>query len=160
MLAGARCDESTAKADPLTLHQEVPLHRSLPISIATAALGFLLAACASSGASPGAATSNPDLVTGSELAAVSGGSAYDLVRQLRPRWLQANAPGSLSGMRLQVTLVYLDGNKLGGLEALRSINANGIKSMQWLDAVRAATILTDPGSDPIAGAILIVTASR
>lgn len=87
-------------------------------------------------------------------------TAYDLVRRLRPRWLQSSgAPASIAGGRIssQVLLVYLDGNRLGSVEALRSLTSSGIKTMQYYDAVRAATVLRDVGSEPISGAIVITT---
>ncbi len=134
------------------------MSRTLPATIAAIALLVTIGACASSGATSGSTAHLPDRVTAAEISAIGATSAYDLVRQLRPRWLQANNTGSLSGgLTQQVTLVYLDGHKLGGLDALRTLGASGIQSMQYLDAVRAATILNDAGSDPIAGAILIVT---
>jgi hypothetical protein len=127
-------------------------------ALSTAAIG-----CASSGGSAPAAKvaeSSPDRITSVEIAATTGAqTAYDLVRRLRPRWLQAGATGSIGGGRAtsQVLLVYLDGNRLGTAEALRTLSASGIKSMQYYDAVRAATVLREVGSDPITGAIVITT---
>lgn len=54
-------------------------------------------------------------------------------------------------------LVYIDGSKYGDLTSLRSLSINGLKSIQWLDAVRAGTLLPNIGSEPIAGAIVITT---
>lgn len=129
------------------------MRRIFPISLMVLAF----AGCASSGASPSTRNNSPDHISASEMANVGGTTAYDIVRQLRPRWLNANATGSLSGVRSQITVVYLDGHKLGGLETLRTLSSGGLQSMQFLDAVRAATVLTDIGSDPVAGAIMITT---
>ena len=123
----------------------------------------LLAACASSGrARPAVATSSPDVVTAVEIAATPAQNAYDLVNRLRPRWLQQPRAASISGGRVrnQVIVVYLDGARLGGADALRSISASGIKSMRYYDAVRAAAVLRDPGTEPIAGAIVLTTGSE
>jgi hypothetical protein len=57
----------------------------------------------------------------------------------------------------QVIVVVLDGTRMGGIEALKSIGTTGIKTLQYYDAIRAATVLRDPGSDPVAGAIVITT---
>lgn len=46
---------------------------------------------------------------------------------------------------------------MGDLAALRSISVTGIKTLQYYDAARAATVLRDPGSTPVAGAIVITT---
>lgn len=134
------------------------MRRTLATTINVLALVVAIGACASSGATSGTRTSLPDRITASEIAPTGASTAYDLIRQLRPRWLQPNNTGRLSGgMTSQVTLVYLDGHKMGGLEMLNTISSTGIQSMQYLDAVRAATVLTDAGSDPVAGAIMIVT---
>jgi hypothetical protein len=134
------------------------LRCTLPTTIGVLSLVVAIGACASGGASSGTTAHLPDRVTASEMTSTDATTAFDLVRKLRPSWLQSNNTGSLSGgIRQQVTLVYLDGHKMGGLDMLRTINASGIQSMQYLDATRAATVLTDAGSEPVSGAILIVT---
>jgi hypothetical protein len=138
------------------------VRRFLVTAAALAAFSFAVSACASSSAStPRATESSPDRVTSAEIEAVTGATtAYDLVRRLRPRWLQSTgAPASIAGGRIssQVLLVYLDGNRLGSVEALRSLTSSGIKTMQYYDAVRAATVLRDVGNEPISGAIVITT---
>jgi hypothetical protein len=126
-----------------------------------------LTGCASSGTpspSSGAAASNvrsssPDYITSIEVEGTATNNAYDLVRRLRPRWLQSSAAASIGGgmVKGQVIVVVLDGQRLGGIETLRSIGTSGIKTLQYYDATRAATVLRDPGNDPIAGAIVITT---
>ena len=132
---------------------------------ATLVVGF--SACASSGSSAsGASTvneSSPDRITSVEIEKTQGASnAYDLVRRLRPRWLQTSGTGSIGGGRIQgqSILVYLDGNRLGTIEALKTLSASGIKTMQYYDATRAATVLREIGSDPIAGAIVVSTTGK
>ena len=130
--------------------------------LALAVSVLALSACASSGSTGGPAAtvteSSPDRVTAAEISATSANSAFDLIRRLRPRWLQSTSPGSISGgVTSQAIIVYLDDTKLGSMEALRTLSASGIMSMQYYDAVRAATILRDIGSTPIAGAIVIRT---
>lgn len=116
-----------------------------------------LAACASSGTA-GSGRHSSDQVTYAEIASSSATNAYELIHRLRPNWLRPPNIGSIGGgMRSQVIVVYLDGQRLGDLESLRALSADGIRSMQWLDAARAATVLTEVGSDPIAGAIIIKT---
>ena len=103
-------------------------------------------------------TSSPDYVTSIEIAATPASNAYDLISRLRPRWLQALPAGSLSSsVRTQMIVVYVDGVKIGEKEGLRSISASAVKTMQYYDAARAATILREVGSQPIAGAIVITT---
>lgn len=105
--------------------------------------------------------SSPDRITSAEVEATSGAqNAYDLIRRLRPRWLQASSGASSigGGIRGSSILVYLDGNRLGTApDALRTLSTSGIKTLQFLDAVRAATVLREIGSESIAGAIVITT---
>jgi hypothetical protein len=115
-------------------------------------------ACASSG-TPATPRRSPDLITTAEINSTAASSAYDLVQHLRPNWLRQGNPGSMSGGSIsrQVLVVYLDGNRLGGLETLRTLSATGIRSMQFLSATKAAVVLRDPGSEALAGAIMIST---
>lgn len=122
------------------------------------ALIVAVSACASSGSSSGGARRSSDKITYAEISTASALNAYELINRLRPAWLRAPATGSIGGgVRSQVIAVYLDGHRLGDLESLRTLSADGIRSMQWLDAARAATVLNEVGSDAIAGAIIIKT---
>ncbi len=110
-----------------------------------------LAACASSGASTGgAARRSADQITYAEISSASAINAYELINRLRPTWLRTQG-------RSGIIVVYLDGHRLGDISSLRSLSTEGIRSLQWLDAGRAATVLTEIGSDAIAGAIVIKT---
>ena len=133
----------------------------LVFCIALCSGALVASACASSGAGPKpkVSESSSDKVTSIEIDQAPSNNVYDLIYRLRPHWLRAGATGSIGGgtSRNQVTLVYLDGNKLGGIETLRSLSASGIKSMEWLSASRASVVLSDIGSDPIAGAISLHT---
>ena len=55
------------------------------------------------------------------------------------------------------TLVYLDGVKMGGLEALRTINSRGINGIEWVPGSKAAMVLSDVGSEAIVGAIVLTS---
>jgi hypothetical protein len=100
-----------------------------------------------------------DVITASQISTSGASSAWDAVQRLQPHWLRPPATGSIGGgtAQSQVILVYLDGHRLGDVSSLRTLSTSGITSMRWLDAARAATVLTDVGSDPIAGAIVIRT---
>lgn len=122
----------------------------VPISAA------MLLACGSSQAGKGERPAS-DRVTRSEIVASSAANAYDLIERLRPNWLRVPSTGSLSGIRNRIIVVYLDGQRLGDTQSLRSLSVTAIQSMQWLDATRAETVLHEVGSQPIGGAILIKT---
>ncbi|HJQ52639.1 MAG TPA: hypothetical protein VJ825_02240 [Gemmatimonadaceae bacterium] len=99
------------------------------------------------------------MITASQISTSGASSAWDAVQRLQPHWLRPPATGSIAGgvAQSQVILVYLDGHRLGDVSSLRTLSTSGITSMRWLDAARASTVLTDIGSDPIAGAIVIRT---
>jgi len=121
------------------------------IGLSRIVIVLALAACASSGAKPGgAARRSADQITYAEISTASAMNAYDLIDRLRPTWLRTQG-------RSGIIVVYLDGHRLGDLSSLRSLSTEGIRSLQWLDAGRAATVLTEIGSDAIAGAIVIKT---
>jgi hypothetical protein len=116
-----------------------------------------LAACAPSGPSRTTPRSS-DQITSAEIATSGATDAFALIERLRPSWLRTAGIGSIGGGgRTKVVVVYLDGQRYGDLESLHSLNVDGIRSLQWLDAVQAATVLNPPPSDPIAGAIMIKT---
>jgi hypothetical protein len=118
----------------------------------------VLVACASSGGSA-SSRSSPDRITAAEIRASNATNAYELISRLRPQWLRAPGGGSISGgvARSQAILVYLDGNRVGDLTTLSTISVTGVTSMQWLDAARAPTVLSDIPAGGIAGAIAIRT---
>jgi hypothetical protein len=126
--------------------------------IARLSLLTALIACASSG-SGGSSRANPDNITRVEVRNSNASNAYELVSRLRPNWLRTPATGTISGGRIQSQsiLVYLDRQHLEDLNALKTISADGIESIQWLEPSRVQTILPDVPSGPIAGAIVVKT---
>jgi hypothetical protein len=128
-----------------------PLVKLLPL---VALAGSI--ACASAGKS--SASHSSERITAAEIATSGASNALELIERLQPQWLRARGQASIGGGgRSQLIVVYLDGHRLGDLTSLRTLSVTGIQSMKWLDATRAATVLTDVGSDPIAGAIIIRT---
>jgi hypothetical protein len=128
------------------------------LSLIPLALAVSFAACASTGTSSGTRRA-PDLIAGDEIASSGAANALEAVTRLRPNWMRARGTGSIAGGRIQsqVIVVYLDGQRLGDITSLRMLSVVGIQSMQWLDAARAATVLSGLGSEAIAGAIVIKT---
>jgi hypothetical protein len=139
-------------------HQpEAKLTRFALSNVALAALAMVMSACASSQANK-VSESSPDLITSVEVDATPVPTAYDLVVRLRPAWLRQRGTGSIGrGVSSQVILVYMDGQRLGGIDALKTVNTSGIRTVRYLDATRAATVLQDPGSEAISGAIVITS---
>jgi hypothetical protein len=117
----------------------------------------LLAACASSTPQPRIRESAPDYITSVEVAATPVSNAYDLISRLRPEWLRTRTGSIRGNTPNQIVAVYLDDARIGDIQTLRTLSTSGIASLRYYDAARAATVLRDPGSDPIAGAIVITT---
>lgn len=118
-----------------------------------------LAACASAGVSGATTRANPDKITRSEIYSSNASNAYELVSRLRPNWLRPAPTGSIAGgvVRSQAILVYLNGQRLEDLNALKTISADGLESAQWIDASRVQTVLSDVPSGAVAGAIVLKT---
>jgi hypothetical protein len=132
--------------------------RSVRTAAVLLAISSLPSCSSSRGPRTAVQTSSSDYVTSMEISAVGATNAYDLISRLRPRWLRTQSPASIgAGVRSQVVAVYLDGVRVGELDALRSLSTSGFLTMRYYDATRAATVLRDPGSEPIAGAIVITT---
>jgi hypothetical protein len=128
-----------------------------PLAFSRVAIIATFAACASSGATT-ALRSQTDQITAAEITASGTTNAWDLINHLRPNWLRHRATGSIGGgASNQVIAIYVDGHRYGDESTLRSLGTIGIKSLRWLDASTAAATLTDIGSDPIAGAIVITS---
>jgi hypothetical protein len=78
---------------------------------------------------------------------------YDLVQDLRPRWLRSQGPDTLLGQQGQVQ-VHMDGNLLGGVEILRRISPNGVTSIEFMSPIDASARY---GLDHSHGAIIVST---
>jgi hypothetical protein len=119
--------------------------------------------CACSTATPGTSSrpttreSAPDYITSVEVAATPVGNVHDLISRLRPHWLRTQTGSIRGNTRSQVIAVYLDDTRIGDMLALRTLSTSGVATLRYYDAARAATVLRNPGSDPIAGAIVITT---
>lgn len=114
--------------------------------VQVAAALLALGACASGGASGKTRTSRHmrNVITSEELAtATDVTNAYDAVLHLRPQFLQSrgntslNAEGSPGGQPLPI--VFLDGQRFGGVEMLRNIPLSNVKEIHFISAADATT---------------------
>ncbi|HEX6927347.1 MAG TPA: hypothetical protein VF167_18115 [Longimicrobiaceae bacterium] len=115
-----------------------------------AALLVVTLACASAPtafASVQRPTGPRDVVTHSELVASGRANLLDYVRLHRPSWLRTRA---VTGE----VVVYLDGIRMGGPEALQEIRPEMVAEVRHLDAREATTRW---GTGHTEGAILVVT---
>lgn len=106
--------------------------------------------------SPRAARSAADRISREEIQRGHWANAYDLIENLRPRWLRAHGPDTILGDQV-VVQVHLDASRLGGIETLRGIPVGDIESIEWVDPVSAAARW---GADHANGTIVISTRSH
>jgi hypothetical protein len=126
-------------------------------TLATLALLLIAAGCTPSmdPAAAGRARTRSYLITFEEMEERGQfSSLYDLIAEMRPRWLRSQGPDTFMGPGGQVQ-VHMDGNRLGGVDALRRLSAYGVTSIQWLAPIDAAARF---GLDHSHGVIIISTA--
>lgn len=102
--------------------------------LATLAVASLVAGCASAGA--GAPRMDRNLLTREQILETNRQNAYEVVESLRSNWLRTRGPTSLQGPEA-VVQVYIDDNRLGGVESLRTINTAMIQFIRWYDGIAA-----------------------
>lgn len=115
-------------------------HRRIPLTrLALTGLFFALttAACASSG--EGRASGSPDQITRAQIEASSARTGYDLVNQLRPRWLRGRGTGSIQNPDGGLPVVYVGEVRHGDLESLRGFDPDGIEELRFINATSATT---------------------
>lgn len=105
--------------------------------LAVAAL-FGLTACASS---PPNGTDAHDqggarLITRAEIERSQWSNTYDLVRNLRPRWVETRGVDSFENPG--EVQVYVDGMRLGPVDMLKTLSTSGIYYLEWVDPITAA----------------------
>ena len=102
------------------------------------ALSTGLTACASGGAGSGGGGGGRNLITFEEIGRVDNvRDAYELVRILRPLWLQARGTTVLTDPSANLPVVYVDEVQAGRPEVLRSIIATTVQQIQFIDRADA-----------------------
>lgn len=97
-----------------------------------------------------------DVLTREEILGAEATNLYDVIRRLRPRWLQVRATRSLN-METEIAVLQND-MYLGAAEELREIAPELAYEIRYLEGARAATAI--PGlmsGRHIEGAIIILT---
>ena len=123
------------------------MHRWFRIGLVGLLVGA--SACAASTQSEGT-RADRDVIVRADFEALSLNTAHDVVRQLRPMWLQLRSVG---GTR-EEPVVYVDNMQRGGLSALTELPASAVLEIRYLSATDATTRL---GTGHRAGAILLTT---
>lgn len=122
--------------------------------LGTLLLASLVTGCASGGA--GGPRMDRNLLTRDQIVETNRQNAFEVVESLRSNWLRTRGPTSLMSGDAQVQ-VYLDDNRLGGVEALRTISTSMIQYIRWYDGIAATGRW---GLDHGAGVIYVSTRAQ
>ena len=95
------------------------------------------------------------LITRDAILSTQYTNLYDVIQSLRSNWLRIKAADSFG--KSSVLQVYLDTQRLSGVDELRQMSPTNIESVRYYDAVEASARW---GLDHGAGAIYVVTAKR
>ena len=120
--------------------------------VGLALLVLTAGACAS--APPGGVQrTNRNVLTVEQIQATNRQNVYDVVEMLRSNWLRERGATSIQGPNA-VVQVYLDDNRVGGVEQLRAISVAPVRYIQWIDGIAATGRW---GLDHGAGVIFVST---
>lgn len=113
-----------------------------------------LSACAAQSGAPRSGTRDPNLITIEELENVGASNLLDAVHRLRPQFLRSRGVISLQDPTPPTAVVYLDGQRVGGLEFLQRMSPLGVVSVRYMSSVEASSRY---GLNHEGGAILVST---
>ena len=105
-------------------------------------LYFLVVAAVVACATPGTSRStrgNPNVLSRAEIqeAHADVATAYDAVARLRPNWLAPKGPSSSNPSVGSYAAVFVDGQLVGDLDALRRIQAYHVGDITYYDVTQA-----------------------
>lgn len=81
-----------------------------------------------------------NVLTAEEMAASQMTTAYDAIRNLRPTFLRTRGPHTLQpGGGVQTAHVFLDGQKYGDIETLKTMSVQTVREIRYLSASDATT---------------------
>lgn len=125
------------------------ISRSLILLAALATAG-----CATKSTTPRAAAKDPNLITIDELQRSDASNLRDAIARLRPQFLRSRGAVSINDPTPPTAVVYLDGQRVGGLEFLERMSPMGVFSVRYMSPVDASSRY---GLNHEGGAILIST---
>lgn len=128
-------------------------HRAARLGFAAALLGLLACAGAKAGTASGATPSSASVIQRNELLAREFTNMFDAIQALRGNWLRDRGSDSFS--KPTTIQVYLDNQRMGGIEQLRTINPRTVAQVRRYDGIDATSRW---GMDHGAGVIAITTA--
>jgi hypothetical protein len=116
-------------------------------------LSLGLGACASGGAGAGGTR---NVLTHEQIQSVELISAYDTIERLRPEWLRSRGAASVTRPTSEWAMVYVDGARIGGLDALRSVRTMDVREIRYLTGTEA----TNQFGTGVPGGVIHVITNR
>lgn len=77
------------------------------------------------------------VISTEEMRRTGADNVYDVVRLLRPEWLNTRPPDELGEVQNESMAVYLDDFRQGGVAALRRIHTQGVAAIRFVPAHQA-----------------------
>lgn len=105
------------------------------MALATGLLLLALPACATTG---GASDGAGDTITREQMLEVNASDAYDAVQKIRPSWLTARGPASITDDSPTVVSVFMGGSHVGDSEFLRSLRPDDVEMLRYYEAGEAS----------------------
>jgi hypothetical protein len=139
------------------------MNRMIVLTVAAAAL--TATACASTG-EPRSGSGGTNVISAEEIAGTTATNAYELIQNLRPRWLhdrgqqtlgtvqREGMDGPVAVMATTGIVVYLDGTRMGAVSTLREIPTRDLRSARRLSSGEATQRF---GGGHPHGAIILAT---
>jgi hypothetical protein len=106
---------------------------------ATAITGCAAGTLETSAARGAAPATSRTVLTAAEIRHTRFTNAYDAVRYLRPVFLSSRGPTSLLASPRDDIVVIINGQVYGGLDELRTVSTDGIRSIRRLTAAEVYT---------------------
>lgn len=113
-----------------------------------------LSACTPQGGTTRPASKDTNLITVDELEKVNASNLYDAVNRLRPQFLRSRGVTSMQDPNPPTAVVYLDGQRVGGIDFLERMSPMGVVSVRYMTPVDASSRY---GLNHDGGAILVST---
>ncbi|MFW6079709.1 MAG: hypothetical protein ACODAE_08815 [Gemmatimonadota bacterium] len=108
-------------------------------------------------ATTGGSGGSRDVITQEQIEAASGSTAYDIIREIRPRFLATRGSVRLAAgadPSDSEPVVYVDGVRFGGLDSLHNVQKSDLLEVRRLGSGDATTRF---GTGHVGGAILVTT---
>ncbi len=128
------------------------------------ALSFAFAGCGAPGqfAPPSSGGGSPDEISREEIASLPDGDAYQIIQQLRPRWVRTRVTGTFGSVAAAgdggdgaiYAVVFVDDMRFGEIDSLRQIRSPEIERIEYINARDATTLY---GTGYMAGVIRVRT---